>query len=74
MPNELVTVATYPQTVAAHAAKNFLEENGIRAFIADEYVSALQYPAASTSVKLQVSVADAGRARELLDSASLAKN
>jgi len=67
MPDELVTVATYASAVEAHAARNFLEENEVPAFVADEYFSDLQFGSLST-VKLQVARPDAGRARELLDS------
>ena len=34
--SEFTTIATYPQSILAHAAKNFLEEHGIRAFVADD--------------------------------------
>jgi hypothetical protein len=50
-----------------------LEEHGIRAFVTDEYFSALKYANLST-VKLQVAVADAERARELLHSATGAQD
>ena len=69
MPDELVTVATYPSATDAHAARNFLEENEIPAFVADEYFSTLKYATLST-VKLHVARRDAGRAREVLDLAA----
>jgi hypothetical protein len=69
MQHEFVTVATYPQAVEAHAARNFLEQNRIQAFVADEYFSALKYATLCT-VKLQVPAADVDRARALLDAAA----
>lgn len=65
MPNELITVATYPNAVEAHAARNFLEGNEIETFVADEYFSTLEFANLST-IKLQVPVADEQRAKELL--------
>ena len=58
MPNELVAVATYPNAIEAHTARNYLEENEIEAFVADEYFSTLEFSNLST-IKLQVPVADA---------------
>jgi hypothetical protein len=72
MPNELVTVATYPNAIEAHAARNFLEGNEIETFVADEYFSTLEFSNLST-IKLQVPVADAQRARELLNSRPIAR-
>ena len=37
--NEFATIGTYPQSFLAHAAKNFLEEHGIRAFVTDEFTT-----------------------------------
>jgi hypothetical protein len=65
MSEELVTVATYHQGMLAHAAKNFLAEKGIHAFIADEY-TALESWSNFIEAKLQVSAADAERAMSLL--------
>jgi hypothetical protein len=67
MPNELVAVATYPNAIEAHTARNYLEENEIEAFVADEYFSTLEFSNLST-IKLQVPVADAQRAKVLLNS------
>ncbi len=33
--SEFVTVGIYPQSFLAHAAKNFLEERGMRAFVSE---------------------------------------
>ena len=41
MQEEIVTVATYSHDWEAQIAKNLLEENGIRAFIANENSAAL---------------------------------
>ena len=65
MQHELITVATYPNAIAAHAAMNFLAENGIRAFIADENFANLYYPVL-VSARLQVAATDADRAKALL--------
>jgi hypothetical protein len=62
---ELVTVAAYSQAMKAEVAKNFLEDNGVRAFIADEN-SALTTWNNLVETKVQVAAADADRARALL--------
>ncbi len=72
MPSELVTVATYPNAIEAHAVRNFLEENEIETFVADEYFSTLEFSNLSI-IKLQVPVADAQRAKELLNSHPIAR-
>ena len=66
MSDELVTIATYPNALEAHVAKNYLEENGVVAFIAGENAANLQYPGLSES-KLQVSAADVERSTKLLN-------
>ncbi len=71
MSSELVTVATYPSAIEAHAARNCLEENEIEAFVADEYFSTLKFGNLSTS-KLQVPVADVQRAKDVLSSHPMA--
>jgi hypothetical protein len=65
MQDELVTVARYPQPLGAEAAKNFLESNGVRAFVADENASSTLW-SNLVEVKLQVALADADRAKKLL--------
>ena len=65
MRDDLVTVATCPHALQAHTAKNFLEENGICAFLADENFANLNYPTL-ISIKLQVATVDAERAKSLL--------
>lgn len=62
----LVTIATYPQSFQAHAARNYLEEQGIRAFVADEFTTDQSW-SNYIEAKLQVATADAARARSLLD-------
>jgi hypothetical protein len=65
MSDSIVTVATYRTAIEANVAKNVLESNGIRAFLADENFSNLNY-AIPVSAKVQVSAADAEKARDLL--------
>jgi Putative prokaryotic signal transducing protein len=67
MEEKLTTVATYRQSVLAHAAKNFLAEHDIRAFVADEY-TADQSWSNFIGAKVQVSARDAERAAALLES------
>lgn len=65
MEDEIVTVAQYPNAIAAEAAKNFLDDNGVRAFVADENFAATMWPNLA-EVKLQVAAADVDRAKKLL--------
>jgi hypothetical protein len=65
MQEELVTVAKYPQAIAAEAAKICLESNGVRAFVADENFASTMWSNLA-EVKLQVAAADADRAKKLL--------
>ncbi len=65
MSEDFVTIAAYSVAMKAEAAKNFLETNGIRAFVDDEnFASTMWSNLAET--KLQVAAADAERARQLL--------
>ena len=68
MPRDLVTVATWPNTEEAHAAKNYLADNGIRAVLGNEQlVGNLWHLGNATGwVKLDVEEANAERARTLL--------
>ena len=63
--SELITIATYPQAILAHAARNFLAENGLRAFVADEFTTDQSW-SNYIEAKLQVPAADAEAARTLL--------
>jgi hypothetical protein len=65
MQQEIVTVATYPQAIEAHAARHFLEGHDIRAFVADEY-TVIQSWSNYIEAKVQVPAKDAERAKELL--------
>jgi hypothetical protein len=67
MEETLITVVTYPQAVMAHAAKNFLAEHGIRAFVADEHMTDQSW-SNFIEAKVQVPSADAVRATDLLKS------
>ncbi len=71
--NELTTIATYPQTALAHVARNFLEANGIRAFIADEFTTEQSW-STYIEAKLQVASVDAERATELLQAQASGMN
>lgn len=70
MSDELITIATYPYAPQAHVARNYLEDQGIAAFVADEFFSTLNY-AMLSAVKLQVAAGDVARASELLEAAEL---
>ena len=63
--SEFTTVATYPQSILAHAARNFLEEHGIRAVVADEFTTDQSW-SNYIEAKLQVVDVDAERATSLL--------
>jgi hypothetical protein len=63
--SELITIATYPQAMMAHAAKNFLAEHGIRAFVADEHTTDQSW-SNFIEAKLQVPTAIVEQARSLL--------
>jgi len=65
MQDDFVTVAAYPQALAAEAAKNFLEAQGVRAFVIDENVAATTWTNL-TETKLQVASADVDLAKKLL--------
>jgi Putative prokaryotic signal transducing protein len=67
MEETLVTVATYPQPVTAHMARNFLEGHGVRAFVIDERLARQPWDQVF-GVKVQVPASDAQRATELLES------
>ncbi len=66
MHTRLVTVATFSTPMEATLAKQFLESEGIEAFLADEAM-ALQLSLAIGGVKLQVPETDVDRARQLLE-------
>ncbi len=66
MQLDFVTVAEYSRPWEAQVAKNFLEDHGIRAFIADEHSSALEGMSVLVNSKLQVTGGDAARAQVLL--------
>ena len=67
--NDFTTIATYPQSMQAHAARNFLEEHGIRAFVADEFTTDQSW-SNYIEAKLQVADVDAERAKSLLATVS----
>jgi hypothetical protein len=65
---ELETVATYAFGYQAEIARGRLEAEGIRAFLADEFLINLNwlYTNAVGGIRLRVSSADAPLAREIL--------
>jgi len=66
--DELVTVASYHDAISADIARNFLESEGLQAFVTNE-ASATTFSGIAEmlgGVKIQVPTADADRARELL--------
>ena len=65
---ELVTIASFSDSVQAAFARNILEEAGVQAFLADEaMVSMAWYLAgALAGIKLQVAAEDVQRARAVL--------
>lgn len=69
MSQDFVTVQTFSNPILAHAARNRLEEEGVRAFLANEaFVSTVWYLSnAAGGIRLQVAAADAERAVALLD-------
>jgi hypothetical protein len=68
MAGELVTVGTYLDPLTANMARSRLEDEGIRAFLADEEVSAMAWTLTSAvgGIKLVVAAEDATRATLIL--------
>lgn len=68
--SELVTVEAYSTPTEAEVDRTFLEREGVRAYVADAEILAMDWllGAAVGGVKLQVAAADVQRARELLQS------
>jgi hypothetical protein len=64
--DDLVTVATHYSLADAEPARLALEAAGIRAFPTDENLGALLTTTTFGGIKLQVSAADAARAKEVL--------
>ena len=62
----LVTVATVEQPYEAYLIKGLLEAEGIAAFLQDELFAQLLPSTAAGGIKIQVSCADAEKARQLL--------
>ena len=65
---KLVTIATFDFPAEAEAGKLFLEQMGIRAFLADDNLVGMDwlYANAVGGVKLQVAASDADRASGIL--------
>ena len=63
MQQTLVTIAEFSTSWEGQIAKNFLEERGVRAFIADAHLEGMSL---MVSIKLQVAVGEAEMARSLL--------
>ena len=67
MPNQLVTLQTFPLLMEAQVVKSRLDAEGIQSFITDEHVMNLNfYSNAVGGVRLQVRAEDLERAREAL--------
>jgi hypothetical protein len=68
MSQNLVTVATFNDSVTAGMARNLLEDAGIQAFVADEEIIGMDWVLANAvgRIKLQVGDLDAANAREIL--------
>jgi DNA-directed RNA polymerase subunit RPC12/RpoP len=66
--NDLVTVARFSETWKAHFARASLEAEGIRAYLADEQMTSLNwlYRYVIGGVKVQVAGEDAEKARQIL--------
>jgi hypothetical protein len=64
--DELVTVANYLDTTSADIARNYLETEGVQAFVFNEAAATALSGIAAGGVKLQVPSSEAERARELL--------
>jgi hypothetical protein len=66
-PDELVTVATFPDPAQAELTKERLELEGIRAFvIGGQGGGVMPYLAESMGIRVQVEPKDLERAKELL--------
>ncbi len=66
-PDELVTVATFPDVAEAELARERLELDGVQAFVIDALGGGVMpYIAGSTGVRVQVPREQADRAREIL--------
>jgi len=63
--SEFATIASFYHPLEAHSARNFLEANGVHAFVVDENLAIYAWNN-WVEVKLQVPAADAERARQLL--------
>jgi hypothetical protein len=63
---QLVTIATFGDVTEAHMAKNLLEDEGIEAFVADEFAVRGRGIRPAGSPKLQVAEEQAERATQLL--------
>lgn len=66
---KLVQVEAYATVSQADASKNYLEKNGVPAYIEDSEIIAMDWMlgAAVRGIKLKVAAEDAQRATELLD-------
>ena len=65
--DELVTVATFPDVSEAELARDRLQLEGVRAFVADaQSIGVMPYLGATSGVRVQVAPADLEKAREIL--------
>ncbi len=75
MNQDFVTVQTFSNPVLAHMVRNRLEEEGVRAFLANEALVSTVWHLSNAigGIRLQVAAADAERAAALLAEAPLAQ-
>jgi hypothetical protein len=66
----LVTIATYTSIYEASLVKGMLENEGIPAYLKDEFINQINpfYSAAVGGIKLQVSEEDKEEAKKLIES------
>jgi len=67
MSDELVTVAEFNTAFEAEAAKDYLEDNDIKAIVVGEDLMSMMVPIPEVSVDLQVFEKDAERAKVVLE-------
>lgn len=69
MSERIVTIATYPIAAEAHFFRDRLTAEGIRAFVADDYLVSTNWALGNAVgyIKLQVREADAEAARAVLE-------
>jgi hypothetical protein len=69
MPNQLVTLETFPNPERARFIQGLLEAEGVQAYLADETAGGMMWHLSNAigGIKLQVAEADISRAQEILE-------